>query len=208
MNCDELQRVLPDIIDSYRTTEQEGHLRSCRACAGLVADLELISQECRHLQAAEEPSPRVWMSIENALRQEGIIHESRPSGVLDFAHRWRPGWMLPVAAALLVAVVVVRFRIQPAGEGQTAQNPPTPLVTASLHSPPNDDEQMLEVVGAHSSALRASYEADLRNVNSYIRDAEESAHSHPNDEEAQRYLMNAYDQKAMVYEMALNRSLP
>jgi hypothetical protein len=45
-------------------------------------------------------------------------------------------------------------------------------------------------------------------VNSYIRDAEKSVETNPNDAEAQRYLMDAYDQKAMVYEMALNRSLP
>jgi hypothetical protein len=48
----------------------------------------------------------------------------------------------------------------------------------------------------------------LRNVNAYIQDARESAEADPNDEEAQQSLMDAYQQKAMVYEMALNRSLP
>ena len=57
-------------------------------------------------------------------------------------------------------------------------------------------------------SMRAEYEANLRSVNAYIRDAEESADSDPNDEVAQQYLRNAYEQKAMVYEMALDRSLP
>jgi hypothetical protein len=48
----------------------------------------------------------------------------------------------------------------------------------------------------------------LRAVNAYIRDAELTARSNPNDEIAQRYLMNAYEQRAMVYHMALDRSLP
>ena len=42
----------------------------------------------------------------------------------------------------------------------------------------------------------------------YIRDAEQTVQNDPNDEEAQRSLMAAYEQKAMVYEMALDRSLP
>jgi hypothetical protein len=209
MNCDELQRELPDIIEGGRTTQHELHLRSCRACSGLLADLEHISREARLLQASEEPSPRVWNSIEKALRQEGLIHEPRPVPVLSFSQRWNPGWMLALAATFLITVAVIRYRPQPNAPAQMAQNQTAPLVTASLHSPrPTDDEQLLEGVGTNSPALRASYEADLQNVNAYIRDAEESAHSHPNDEESQRYLMDAYEQKAMVYEMALNRSMP
>jgi len=63
-------------------------------------------------------------------------------------------------------------------------------------------------VGARMPSMRDAYEANLRTVNAYIRDAEQSAHSDPNDEVAQQYLRNAYEQKAMVYEMALDRSLP
>ncbi len=71
-----------------------------------------------------------------------------------------------------------------------------------------DDQQLLEVVSKHAPAMRASYAANLRDVNSYIRDAEESVKIDPNDEQAQKYLMDAYEQKAMVYEMAMDRSLP
>jgi hypothetical protein len=71
-----------------------------------------------------------------------------------------------------------------------------------------DDLQLLDTVASRMPSLRAAYEANLRAVNAYIRDAEQSAHSDPNDEVAQQYLRNAYEQKAMVYEMALDRSLP
>ncbi len=56
--------------------------------------------------------------------------------------------------------------------------------------------------------MRTSYADNLQNVNAYIRDAEQTVQNDPNDEEAQRSLMAAYEQKAMVYEMALDRSLP
>jgi transposase-like protein len=72
----------------------------------------------------------------------------------------------------------------------------------------NDDEQLLDMVASRAPAMRAAYATNLQSVNDYIRDAEESVKSDPNDEEAQQSLMAAYEQKAMVYEMALDRSLP
>ena len=72
----------------------------------------------------------------------------------------------------------------------------------------DDDQQVLEAIGSRSPAIRADYAANLQNVNDYIRDAEESAQADPNDEEAQQSLMDAYEQRAMVYDMALDRSMP
>ena len=72
----------------------------------------------------------------------------------------------------------------------------------------SEDQQLLNTVAARTPSMRAAYETNLRTVNAYIRDAEQSAQHDPNDEVAQQYLMSAYEQKAMVYEMALDRSLP
>jgi hypothetical protein len=55
--------------------------------------------------------------------------------------------------------------------------------------------------------MRAAYESNLKDVNNYIRDAQESVNADPNDEEAQQALMDAYGQKSMIYEMALDRYL-
>ena len=73
MNCAEFQEILPEVFEGGRTAEQESHLKSCSACSGLVAELDLIAREARQLQEGAEPNPRVWNSIEIALRQEGII---------------------------------------------------------------------------------------------------------------------------------------
>jgi hypothetical protein len=105
---------------------------------------------------------------------------------------------VPVAATLLV-IFGVRY------EHTTPKETPKNI---SLAANDVDDQQLLQTVQRRSPAMLASYEDNLRNVNSYIRDAEESAKINPNDEEAQRILMNAYEQKAMVYEMAVDRSLP
>ncbi len=217
MNCVEFQRILPEIIDGGRNAEQEAHLTSCSACSGLVSDLNAISREARRLRGSEEPSPRVWNSIEIDLRREGLIRQPQrePSLVSAFSRAWSPAWLLPVAAALLVAIGVMAYQrrgLSP--QPRIAQTPAAPhAVTVAAQPNANlttahEDQQLLEAVGSRAPSMRAAYEANLQSVNAYIRDAEESAQADPNDEEAQQSLMDAYQQRATVYEMALDRSLP
>jgi hypothetical protein len=216
MNCVEFQRILPEIIDGGRNAEQEAHLTSCSACSGLVSDLNDISREARRLRGSEEPSPRVWNSIEIALRREGLIRQPQrePSLVSAFSRGWSPAWLLPVVAALLVAIGVMVYQRGMSPQPRIAQAPATPhAVTVAAQPNANlttahEDQQLLEAVGSRAPSMRAAYEANLQSVNAYIRDAEESAQADPNDEEAQQSLMDAYQQRATVYEMALDRSLP
>ena len=77
MNCAQFQEILPEVIDGGRNAEQEAHLQTCPVCSGLVADLNLITSEAPQLQEFADPAPRVWNSIEIALRQEGLIREPR-----------------------------------------------------------------------------------------------------------------------------------
>jgi hypothetical protein len=225
MTCAELQEVLPDILENGGTAEQRSHLRLCSTCSELVSDLREISEQARLLQGLEEPSPRVWNSIEIVLRREGVIHAPLVANgpVRSPFRRWSTAWLLPAAAAFLVTFGVLRYTQHPVQQPTVAESSapaaaapataPEPAAVAAVPAARNhislaDDEQLLQVVGSRSPAMRASYEADLRRVNSYIRDAEECAKSNPNNEQAQQYLMDAYEQKAMVYEMALDRSLP
>jgi hypothetical protein len=209
MTCEEFERVLPE-LGSNHSIEQEEHLRSCAACSDLVSDLNAISQQGRLLQASEDPSPWVWNSIEVALRQEGLIRE-QPDNPLIHSPRlsWKLRWLVPAGAACLIFFGVLlheRGGIQVRIAKQTS---PVGVVTADLQAEtmPSDDVQVLNSVAARMPSMRSAYEQDLRAVNAYIRDAEQSAHNDPNDEVAQQYLRNAYEQKAMVYEMALDRSL-
>jgi hypothetical protein len=224
MNCAEFEAILPDLLEEGGTAEQKTHLTDCAACSGLVADIRMISQEAKQLRACDEPSPRVWNSIEIALRQEGLIHESplkiEPS-IYGSARRWTLAWLVPTTAAFLVTFGLLRLQ-HPATPSQTAEQATasapavaavsTPAVSSApthrIAETSSEDRQLLEEVGTRSPAMRASYETELRDVNSYIQDAENSARANPDDEEAQEYLMNAYDQKAMVYELAMDRSLP
>jgi hypothetical protein len=209
MTCEEFERVLPE-LGSGHSIEQEVHLKSCRACSDLVSDLNAISQQARFLQGSEEPSPWVWNSIELALRQEGLIRQSPRERALTLAPLlgWKLRWLVPLAAAFLVAFGVLMHQRGTVQPPMSVATETASLQTNEVTAMASDDLQLLNTVAARMPSMRAAYESDLRSVNAYIRDAEQSAHSDPNDEVAQQYLMNAYEQKAMVYEMALDRSLP
>ena len=206
MTCKEFQEVLPDIIDGGQTVEQQAHWKSCPECSGLASELTFVSQQAKILRGADEPSPRVWNSIEIALREEGLIRLPAEGFSLvpsPAAPRWRMKWLVPLAATFLVTFGVMDYYLASKPTEQVAVVQP-----ASNSNPVDaDDAQMLEAVSMKTPALRAAYEANLQDVNAYIRDAEASARNNPADEEAQESLMEAYAQKNMVYEMAFDRSL-
>jgi hypothetical protein len=112
---------------------------------------------------------------------------------------------VPVAAVLLVAVAL--YLRQPSSTyREVKKSPLSPAITVAATDP--NDEQLLQEVSTRSPMMREAYESNLRDVNAYIRDAQDSVNADPNDEEAQEALMDAYGQKSMIYEMALDRSLP
>jgi len=206
MNCVELQQSLAE-VDDGSSPEQRVHLRGCAACSALVRELDLIIAAASELRAAEDPSPRVWNSIEIALRQEGLIRSqsARRSFVPSFATRWGAArWLVPAAAMLLLALgIYVRRELLPDQLSQRAS------VTVPAASPSDmDDADLMQEVAANSPAMKMQYEENLRWVNESIRDAQGLVDESPNDEDARRSLMNAYHQKSMLFEMAMDRSLP
>jgi hypothetical protein len=206
MNCVELQQSLAE-VDDGSSPEQRVHLRGCTACSALVRELDLIIAAASELRAAEDPSPRVWNSIEIALRQEGLIRSqsARRSFVPSFATRWGAArWLVPAAAMLLLALgIYVRRELLPDQLSQRAS------VTVPAASPSDmDDADLMQEVAANSPAMKMQYEENLRWVNESIRDAQGLVDESPNDEDARRSLMNAYHQKSMLFEMAMDRSLP
>jgi hypothetical protein len=212
MTCDEFERVLPELGGDRNLIEHD-HLKTCSQCVDLVSDLNAISDQAARLGADLEPGPRVWNSIEAALRQEGLIRDPKPQLVLTVAKApsWRYAWLVPIAAALVFGAGLL-FIHQHAPLVQQASSPATQPPTVSVAQPiqvamPADEDQLLQVISARAPTMRATYETNLRAVNAYIRDAESSVQNNPNDEIAQQHLMSAYEQRAMVYEMAMDRAI-
>jgi hypothetical protein len=211
MTCVELQESLTE-NESASSREQRAHLKNCPECSALVAELLVIACAAGELRAAHEPSARVWNGIEAALRREGLIRPQRAKGSLlpAFSGSWGTRWMLPVAAALLVTVGILIRQHSASRQIASNENPVQPALSeagSDLAAGLNDEDLMQEV-GQQPAALQAEYSDSLRRANQYIEDAKNVVAANPNDEEARRSLMEAYQQKAMLFEFALDRSLP
>jgi len=206
MNCVELQNSLAEVEDGS-TIEQRAHLMDCPECCALVKELDLIIEAAGRLQGADEPSPRVWNSITIALRQEGLIRSQRSAAhpVSSFSARWgATRWLVPAAAMLLLALgLYVRHHQTP---NQLAQEA-SAVAPVAKSSELNDDD-LLQEVADNAPAMKGQYEDNLRRVNESIREAQGFVDESPNDEDARRSLMDAYQQKSMLFEMAMDRSLP
>jgi molybdopterin converting factor small subunit len=124
--------------------------------------------------------------------------------------------MVPAAAALLIGVGI--YLRQHSWDHSVATVPPARVVNVASNSTIagssdpliaglNDDD-LLQEVGEQAPAMKEQYAENLRRVNQYIQDEKTVVASDPNDEEARRSLMEAYQQKAMLFELALDRSLP
>jgi hypothetical protein len=207
MNCVELHQSLAEVEDSS-SAEQQAHLAGCPACSTLVADLNLIISTAAELREVDEPSPRVWNSIAIALRQERLIRppgESR-SLVASFGERWgRARWMVPAAAALLILVGI--YANQHSLSTRLGKDT-LPVPAANVAVAGMNDADLLQEVADRAPFMKMQYEDNLRRVNEYILDAQSTVDANPNDAEARRSLMDAYQQKAMLFEMAMDRSLP
>lgn len=209
MTCFELRESLVE-NENGSNAAQQAHLKTCPECAKLVAELLVIACAAGDLRASHDPDPRVWKSIEASLRQEGLIRPQRKSLSLlpSLGSHWGwSRWLVPAAALLLITLgIYIRQRSNADLVLQPQVNPPTELVSDAAIAGLNDDD-LLQEVAEQAPALREEYTDNLRRVNQYIRDAKNIADADPNDEEARRSLMEAYEQKAMLFELALDRSL-
>jgi len=104
---------------------------------------------------------------------------------------------------LLALGIYVRRESLPDQSAQQASS-----ATAVANVSDLNDEELMQEVAANAPTMRPQYEENLRRVNESIREAQGAVDETPNDEDARRSLVNAYQQKSMLFEMAMDRSQP
>jgi hypothetical protein len=83
---------------------------------------------------------------------------------------------------------------------------PTGIVEPAVKSAASaEDQQFLREVSTRAPSMRATYENQLQAVNSDIRETQEYVNRNPGDADARQHLMDAYEQKALLYQIALDR---
>jgi len=202
MNCTQFQKDLPEIIDGGGTAEQKQHLASCPVCADLVQDLKYIAEQAKLLVPMEDPSPRVWDGIERSLKQEGTWPaHGGPANPRPFLVPQRAGlaWPMMAAVAVIVVAIVAGFYSRN-NNSAGAYSAAPPVSSAGMLEA--DDQQLIRTVSTRGATATDSYRKNLEDVNAYIADAKKWVDAHPDDTDARDALMQANQQKQLLYEMA------
>jgi hypothetical protein len=84
------------------------------------------------------------------------------------------------------------------------QIPQGPVEQADL-SPQVSDNEFLSEVSTRAPGMRATYANQLQAVNKEIRETKAYLSQYPGDIDARQHLLEVYQQKAMLYQMALDR---
>ena len=205
MNCAEFQKVLPYIIETGGSAEEEQHLRECHVCSDLVQDLRYICEQAKLLVPMEDPAPQVWEGIRGSLEREGLVKKpARARGRL----LGNQGVLPWIAALALVVIVISGFILYRRGQ-ETSAPAQTAAARATDNSATDDDpqdQQVLTKVAQARPEMKDDYERNLKQVNASIKESKQALDNDPSDADARRGLQRAYEQKAMVYDMA-TRSL-
>jgi hypothetical protein len=83
---------------------------------------------------------------------------------------------------------------------------PVRIPGKALESAPSlEDQQFMSAVSTLAPSMRTTYENQLQAVNADIRETQAYVDRNPGDEDARQHLMDAYRQKALLYQIALDR---
>jgi len=207
----ELELIASSALELRATEEPSPRVWNSIAIAlrqeGLIRPQAIRTETKRPFVVSKPGSPR-------GVPSDGIAASaaaSRSFSSFTAGWGWR-GWLVPAAAVLLVAVgffvnqrslvhQLAQHIAPSATKAPAAAN--TNLVVPNLAGL-NDDDLMQEIQN-QSPEMRAQYVDNLRSANEYIRDAQSAVDANPNDEESRRSLLEAYQQKAMLFEMAMDR---
>ncbi len=81
----------------------------------------------------------------------------------------------------------------------------TAVGSAVEPAPSAEDQQFLSEVSTRAPSMRATYERQLQAVNADILEVQAYLERNPGDVDARQHLMDAYQQKALLYQIALDR---
>jgi hypothetical protein len=207
----ELELIASSALELRATEEPSPRVWNSIALAlrqeGLIRPQAIRAETKRPFVVSKPGSPRGVPSGEIAASAAA----SRSFSSFTAGWGWR-GWLVPAAAVLLVAVgffVNQRSLVHQLAQHIAPAATTTPAAANTNLVVPNlaglNDDDLMQEIQNQSPELRAQYVDNLRSANEYIRDAQSAVDANPNDEESRRSLLEAYQQKAMLFEMAMDR---
>jgi hypothetical protein len=206
MQCKEVEIVL----------EQEGfvpvpeaaraHLAGCSSCQNFIADLTAIVATAHLLPAEVDPPARVWTSLRMQLEVEGVIRSVEQHSLWrGFSELFRPRVLATAAIGLLIiAAAALQFQ-RPTAQPTEARNTSEDVYQDTSLTLSNDEARLPTVSLAGNSGVDVSLRQNLDIVDKFIVDCEERVKANPQDDLAREYLSGAYQQKAELISVMMDR---
>jgi hypothetical protein len=206
MQCKEVEVVL----------EQEGfvpvpkgaraHLAGCSSCQNFIADLAAIVATAHLLPTEVEPPPRVWTSLRVQLEQEGIIRSTaRHPWWAGFPDFFRPRVLATAAIGLLILAAAGLQLQRSVTQPTEARNAYDNLYQDTSLTLSNDEAHLPTMQLAGKSSVDVSLRENLDIVDKFIVDCEQRVKEQPQDDLAREYLTGAYQQKAELISVMMER---
>jgi hypothetical protein len=221
MYCEQFVQFLAQEPEGPLPAEAAAHLEACPRCSGLRDDLVAIEVAAREWGSEElAPPPRVWVGIQAQLQAEGLIVAPVPSPQLAAPGGWLTRWLdwgprLEWAGVsvflMLVAAGLAGFRSLPSA----ADFPDRPATSVQVSSPALDDigptlegnvQRAVASLSSEDDSVAASLTQNLRIVDNIIAVCEKTVREHPEDPLVREYLYGAYQQKADLLAVAMDRN--
>lgn len=206
MRCKDLLLEL-EAADTRLSAAAETHLDTCVHCSGLVADFKAIELAARDLAEADPPE-RLWVALHNQLESEGLVRESAAEAEVvapgsrssSWWLRLRPALAAAYLAAILIAAGVISVRVAPPDATEEIWAGVVVRMPEVVQADGQDPQ-----VKERNPVVTASYRDSLEIIDNFIRMCEKTVREHPNNEVAREYLYDAYQQKAELLAMTMER---
>jgi hypothetical protein len=161
------------------------------AAALMAAGSYVVSHKPAPQLAKQTPAPSVTTSVAEHPTENSAMNSAKNS----------------TKTPAVIAGSAPATAVQPVGQQPVK---PTDTVASAAKAavepePSAEDQQFLSVVSTRAPSLRATYENQLQAVNADIRDVQNYLSRNPGDADARQHLMDAYQQKALLYQIALDR---
>jgi len=206
MQCKEVEVVLEREGFVPVPEAARAHLSGCSSCRNLIADLTAIVATAHLLPAEIEPPARVWASLRSQLEQEGIIRSAATrSSWLSFSEFFRPRvWATAAVGLLIVGAAALQFQ-RPTTQPTEARNAYENIYEDTSLTLNNDEAHLPAMQLAGISGMDVSLRQNLDIVDKFIIDCEQRVKEQPQDELTREYLSGAYQEKAELISVMMER---
>jgi hypothetical protein len=206
MQCKEVEVVLEQQGFVPVPEVARAHLAGCSSCQSFIADLTAIVATAHLFPAEVDPPARVWTSLRMQLEEEGIIrsagHHSFWRGFSEF---FRPRLLATAAVGLLIlAAAALQFQ-RPTAQPTEARNTYDSVYQDTSLTLSNDEAHLPSGPLVGNSGVDVSLRQNLDIVDKFIVDCEQRVKENPQDDLTREYLTGAYQQKAELISVMMDR---